>query len=140
MSAAKPSCTATDERVPMVCGNGHRRFLALGEWPIRCRSCYHAWKASREAPASAAEVERLRAENAALRQELAQARSEVTRWRRIAHAAHAAPKKRPARTRPIKASIPADPWRRMVQCGHPDRHGGRVSAMEATRGLLENRP
>ena len=137
MSAAKPSCTATDERVPMVCCDGHRRFLALGEWQIRCRSCYHAWKAGKEAPASAAEVERLRAENAALRQELAQARSEVTRWRRIAQAA---PRKRPARTPPSKTPIPADPWRRIVQCGHPDRHGGRVSAVEATRGLLENRP
>ena len=67
MSVAKASGTAPDERVPMVCGDCHRRFLVLGEWPIRCRSCYHAWKAGKEAPASTAEVERLRAENAALR-------------------------------------------------------------------------
>lgn len=137
MSAAKPSGTAPDERVPMVCGDCHRRFLALGEWQIRCRPCYHAWKASREAPASAAEVERLRAENAALREELAQARSEVARWRRIAPAA---PRKRAARTPPCKAPIPADQWRRIVQCCHPDRHGGSVSAVEATRWLLEHRP
>ena len=86
----------------MMCCDCHRRFLALGEWQIRCRSCYHVWKASREAPASAAEVERLRAENTALREELAQARSEVARWRRIAQAA---PRKRAARTPPRKAPI-----------------------------------
>ena len=84
-----------------------------------------------------AEVERLRAENAALREELAQARSEVARWRRIAQAA---PRQRAARTPPRKAPIPADQWRRIVQCCHPDRHGGSVSAVEATRWLLENRP
>ena len=137
MSAAKPSGTAPDERVPIVCGDGHRRFLALGEWQIRCWSCYHAWKASGEAPASAAEVERLRAENTALREELAQAQNEVARWRRIAQTA---PRKRAARTPPRKAPIPADQWRWIVPCGPPDRHGGRVSAVEATRGLLEHRP
>ena len=71
----------------MVCCDCHQQFLALGEWQTRCRSCYHALKAGREIPASAVEVERLRAENTALRQELAQARSEVARWRRIAQAA-----------------------------------------------------
>ncbi len=62
----------------MMCCDCHRQFLALGEWQIRCRSCYHAWKAGREAPTFAAEVERLQAENAALRQELVQTREEVT--------------------------------------------------------------
>ena len=62
----------------MMCCDCHRQFLALGEWQIRCRSCYHAWKAGWEAPTFAAEVERLQAENATLRQELAQAREEVT--------------------------------------------------------------
>jgi hypothetical protein len=61
-----------------MCCDCHRQFLALGEWQIRCRSCYHAWKAGREAPTFAAEVERLQAENAALRQELVQTREEVT--------------------------------------------------------------
>ena len=117
--------------------------MALGEWQIRCRFCYHAWKTGREAPAPAAEVERLLGENAALRKELAQVQSEVTRWRRAAQAAQAAPaapRKRPARTQLIKTPIPADQWRRIVQCCHPDRHGGSLSAIEATRWLLENRP
>ncbi len=52
----------------MMCCDCHRQFLALGEWQIRCR----------EAPTFAAEVERLQAENAALRQELVQTREEVT--------------------------------------------------------------
>ena len=104
MSAAEPTrATAPDARIPMVCCDCHRGFLALAEWQIRCRSCYHALKAGREIPAPAVEVERLRAENAALRQELAQARSEVARWRRIAHAAQAAPgnaRRGPRRARP----------------------------------------
>ena len=144
MSAAEPSRPAepnrpADARIPRVCCDGHREFLALAEWPIRCRSCDPAGKVGRAAPAFAAEVERLQAENAALRQALARAREDVARWRRIAHAAQAAPRKRPARTPPSPSPIPAEPWRRIVQCGPPDRHGGRVSAVEAPRGLLEHR-
>ena len=139
MSAAEPHRPA-DARIPMVCCDGHRGFLALAEWQIRCRSCYHAWKVGRAAPAFAAEVERLQAENAALRQALARAQEDVARWRRIAHAAQAAPRKRPARIPPSPSPIPAEQWRRIVQCCHPDRHGGSVSAVEATRWLLEHRP
>lgn len=43
-------------------------------------------------------------------------------------------------TPPRKTPIPADQWRRIVQCCHPDRHGGSVSAVEAPRGVLEHRP
>ena len=137
MSVNKSAHPAADERVPLGCCDCHQPFLALGAWQIRCRSCYHAWKIGRATPALAAEIERLRAENAALTAELAQARSEAAQWRRLAHAA---PRKRPVRAWSSPTPIPADQWRRIVQCCHPDRHGGSASAVEATRWLLENRP
>ena len=37
-------------------------------------------------------------------------------------------------------SIPPEQWRRLVQLAHPDKHGDSLTATEATRWLLENRP
>jgi len=62
MSAAKPSRPAADERIPVVCCDCHRQFMALGEWQRRRRSCDHAGKAGREAPAPASEATRWRLE------------------------------------------------------------------------------
>ena len=37
-------------------------------------------------------------------------------------------------------TIPIEQWRRLMQLCHPDKHGGSVTANEATRWLMEVRP
>lgn len=127
-----------DDRIPLVCRDCDRPFMALGEWQTRCRTCYATFKAGK-APTPEQDTEALHralraaeAENATLRREVADIAADRDRWRLKAMS-------KPTRA-PATARIPKDHWRRLVQLAHPDRHGGSDAATEATRWLLKNRP
>ena len=125
-----------DARISAVCCDCHLNFLALGAWQTRCRRCYAKFKTGQVAPAVPPEGIALKAQNAALKDEIAEVReqlrldrAELNRWRTLALSK--------AQTPP---PLPREQWRRFLQLSHPDRHGGSVAAHEATRWLLENRP
>jgi hypothetical protein len=103
-----------DDRIAMTCCDCGREFLALGEWQVRCRTCYRAFK---EGGDRAAEIAALQAENEQLRADLEAVQRERDRlWADVLRAKlQAAPAGRPA--------IPREQWRRLVQLCHPDKHG-----------------
>lgn len=128
-----------DDRIPQTCRDCARPFMALGEWQVRCRTCYAAFKAGK-AETAATDIEAMHrallvaeAENASLRRQLADLTADRDRWRRKAMG-------KPKAARTTKTRIPPDCWRRLVQLAHPDKHGDSPAATEATRWLLENRP
>lgn len=134
--------SAPDSRVMVACCDCGREFLALGEWQVRCRTCYARFKA---AEAAGPDIAVLQAENARLRTELTAAMSERARLLRESFTLrlevdilrlqlHAKQDTR----RP--GPIPREQWRRLLQLVHPDRHGGSPAATEATKWLLEVRP
>ena len=118
--------TAHDDRIEMVCCDCGRAFLALGDWQVRCRTCYTRFKDGLPPLATLAALQaenaRLRAELVALQAELAQARQR---------------KPRATRTTP---AIPRDQWRRLMMLVHPDKHAGSEAAVKAAQWLNEVRP
>jgi hypothetical protein len=115
--------TADDDRIDMTCCDCGRHFLALGDWQIRCRTCYVRFK---DGLPPLATLAALQAENAQLRAELVAVRAE------LAQARQRKPRATPA--------IPRDQWRRLVQLVHPDKHGGSQAAVKAAQWLNEVRP
>jgi hypothetical protein len=123
-----------DDRISMTCCDCGREFLALGEWQVRCRTCYRAFKEVGDLATLQADLAALQAENDQLRADLDALRRDRDRLRVEAMRAklQAAPAGRPA--------IPPAQWRRLLQLVHPDRHANSPAATEATRWLLEQRP
>ena len=121
--------TDDDDRIDMTCCDCGRHFLALGEWQIRCRTCYTRFRDGlpplMDLATLRAENDRLRAELVALQAELAQARQRKPRATRA------------TRTTP---AIPRDQWRRLMMLVHPDKHAGSEAAVKAAQWLNEVRP
>ena len=118
--------TDDDDRIDMICLDCGRHFLALGEWQIRCRTCYTRF---RDGLPPLATLAALQAENAQLRAELVAVRAELAQARQR--------KPRATRTTP---AIPRDQWRRLMMLVHPDKHAGSEAAVRAAQWLNEVRP
>lgn len=118
--------TDDDDRIDMTCCDCGRHFLALGEWQIRCRTCYTRF---RDGLPPLATLAALQAENAQLRAELVAVRAELAQARQR--------KPRATRTTP---AIPRDQWRRLMMLVHPDKHAGSEAAVRAAQWLNEVRP
>lgn len=118
--------TADDDRIAMTCLDCGRGFLALGEWQVRCRTCYARFKDGLPPLAS---IAALQAENARLRAELVALQAELAQARQ----------RKPRATR-ATPPIPRDQWRRLMMLVHPDKHGGSEVAVKAAQWLNEVRP
>lgn len=129
--------TADDDRIEMVCADCGKSFMALGEWQIRCRTCYARFK---DGLPPLATLAGLQTENAKLRAELAAVRAELTALRTELTALRTELAR--ARQRKTRAAppIPRDQWRRLMLLVHPDKHGGSEAATRAAQWLNEVRP
>ena len=122
-----------DDRIPMTCCDCGREFLALGEWQVRCRTCYRAFKEGSDLATLQADLAALQAENDRLRADLDAIRRDRDRLRVEAMRAK-------LKVDDDRPAIPPAQWRRLLQLVHPDRHANSPAATEATRWLLEQRP
>jgi hypothetical protein len=119
-----------DDRIEMTCCDCGREFLALGEWQVRCRTCYLAFKEGGDRATLQADLAALQAENDQLRADLDAIRRDRDRLR--VEAMRAKLQAPPA--------IPRDQWRRLMLLVHPDKHDNSPASVKAAQWLNEVRP
>ena len=100
--------------------------MALGEWQVRCRTCYVRFKDGLPPLATLAALQAEMPSCAPSRWPCG------PNWRKSAERKSRAPRA----TRPI----PREQWRRLMMLVHPDKHGGSEAAVRAAQWLNQVRP
>ena len=133
MTAPSPAA----DRIPMTCCDCGREFLALGEWQVRCRTCYARFKAGPDLASLKTAIANMQADLAALQAENDQLRADLDAIRRDRDRLRVEAMRAKLQATP---AIPRDQWRRLMLLVHPDKHGNSPASVKAAQWLNEVRP